>query len=118
MQDRIASYIAKTTPTTVGLKIAEMLTTMKSRFTVGVTAMVAVETQVQGLLNGLGTVVTADYPFYMAFARELQTRQYRGIEGPGLTAWAVTCCAKWVSYGLTESVLQDVADTVFGIVIP
>jgi len=115
---RIGAYISKTVAGTVGLKIAAMLEGMKTGFTSAAESLVPLETQCQALLNGLGTVPSCDYPFYMSFVRELWARQYKGIDGDGLVGFAITCCAKWTAYGLVEANLQAIALTLFGIVIP
>lgn len=114
---RIAAYIAKTTPTTVGLKVAEMLTGMKSNFSAAATAWVDRETMVQGILNSK-SVQPVQYPFYLNFAREMLKREVAGLDGDSMVAWATVICAKYVGYGLTEAILQDIAQDAFGVTIP
>ena len=85
--ERIASYLAKTVPATLGLKIAAMLGGMQSGFSSAVGPLVAMEVAIQGLCNS-AAVPTIQYPFYLNFGREIWKLEHKGIDGPGLLASA------------------------------
>lgn len=115
--DRIAKYIAKYVPTTVGLKVAERLTGMKSGYTGWTAFIVPYEQQIQGILDLNGTCII-EYPFYYAFGREIAAASRLGISGPALLAIATNLYAKYVSFGYTALVLKKIALDVFNITIP
>jgi hypothetical protein len=115
---RIATYVAKTVPTTVSLKVAAMLTTMKSSFAIAAATFVAKEIAIQGVLNGLGTVPTIQYPFYLNFGREIWGLSTRGIAGPGLLAMSISLEDKYEGYGLAAATLKKIALDVFTLIIP
>jgi hypothetical protein len=115
---RIAAYIAKTVPTTVGLKVAAMLTGMKSGFAAAINELVPIEQSIQGICNDDDKVPTIRYPYYLNFGRELWARKNAGIDGPGLVGFAIPLAAKYVSLGYDTVVITKIALDVFGIVIP
>lgn len=115
---RIAAYIAKTVPTTVGLKVASMLSGMKAGFGTATSGLVAMEMAVQAFCNGEGDIPTIQYPFYMNFGRELWSLDFRGIDGPGLLFQAKARLVKYTSYGLDAAALKALALAVFSIVLP
>lgn len=114
--ERIASYLAKTVPATLSLKVAAVLGGMQSGFASVMNDLVPIEIATQGVLND-AAVPTIQYPFYLNFAREIWARQHAGIDGPGLIASAQSLHDKYVSYGLTTGVLVDIADQVFTITV-
>jgi len=114
---RIANYIAGYVPTTVGLKIASMLSGMKSYFAPAISDLVRVELLIQGILN-LNGIQPIQYPFYLDFGRELWKRQWKGIDGASLLLFAKPLRAKYVSWGLELTKLDEIALTVFGLSIP
>lgn len=118
--DRSASYISKTVAATLALVVAAVLPDARTNFAdaQGMSALVAKEQEIQGLLNGLGTAVpTIDYPFYLAFGRELWALTRKGIAGPGLTLAAQGVRDKWnyKAFLLAEN-LDLIALTVFNVV--
>ncbi len=113
---RIASYLAKTVPATMSLKIASVLSGMKTGFSSATQSLVAMEMAVQALLNGMD-VPTIDYPFYLNFGREIWGKQRKGIDGPTLNSVAQSLHDKYESYGLTSANLVDIADSVFNITV-
>lgn len=115
---RIASYNAKTVPTTVGLKVASQLTLMKASFADMANSFVAKEIAIQAVLNGEGDIPTIQYPFYLNFGRELWALSLRGINGNVLVAVGTSLKTKYTSYGLEAATLSKVALDVFAIVIP
>lgn len=110
------AYVAKTAPTTVGLKVAAVLAGMKTGFSAAITDLVPIEMQVQGLLNSYD-VPTIQYPFYLNFAREIWAKRHAGIDGDSLIAVAQSLHDKYVLYGLTTAHLVDIAKVVFAITV-
>jgi hypothetical protein len=111
-EQRIAKYLAKTVPATMSLKVAAVLTGMKSGFASATESLVAVETQVQALLNDAGKP-TIHYPFYLSFARELWKLTRNGINGDSAQDVAQPILDKWEDYGLDGATLVAIADNVF-----
>lgn len=114
---RSDKYQAKYDAPTVGLKIGAQLSTMKTEYQTAVESLYLVEVAIQTILNAIGSVPT-QYAFYYNFGREIWKRQHGGMDGPALTAYAITLHTKYVSYGLTSLVLKQIAFDVFTIVIP
>ena len=116
---RIASYLAKTVPATVSLKVASMLGGMKTGFAAsmtGLTGLADTETLIQGVLND-ANVPTIQYPFYLNFGREIWSKQRLGVDGPTLVAVAQSLHDKYEAYGLATATLVDIADQVFHIAV-
>ena len=114
--ERIAQYIAKYVPTTVGLKVAAQLTGMKSGFASAINALVPIEVEIQTILNGL-TVPTIQYPFYLNFGREIWRLQKEGIGGGSLTDQGEVLSVKYQAQGLTKAHLNKIALDVFGVAL-
>lgn len=112
---RIAAYIAKTTPTTVGLKIAAMLTGMKSGYAATANDLQPVESQITAICSGDG-VPSAKWGQYLAFGRELWRRAKIGGD-PALTTDSQLIYNKWKAYGAVDTVLIAIALDVFGITV-
>lgn len=112
---RIAAYIAKTVPTTVGLKVAEQLTGMKSGYAAVAASIVPIEVATAQVLSGLN-VPSAKWGQYFAFAREIWKREKLGGD-PGLTTDAQICLNKWEAYGSTDSVMIAIGADVFGLLL-
>lgn len=115
--DRLEKYTAKYVPTTVGLKIASRLATMKTGFAAAIPFFTAFDLQVQGILNDDG-VMGVSRALYYNFVREVAGKQYRGSEGVGLKADALIIFAKWVTFGADSGILKTCALQCFGIVVP
>jgi hypothetical protein len=115
--DRSEKYTAKYVATTVGLKIASCLATMKAGFAAAAPIFVGYELQVQSIMNSSGVAGISRSGYYN-FAREIAGKEYRGSAGAGLLADAKILHAKYVAYGFDVDILRDVALTVFGITIP
>lgn len=113
---RIASYLAKTVPSTVGLKVASMLSGMKTGFAGAAHSLVPVEIAIQAVLNDTD-IPTIEYPFYLNFGRELWSEQGKGIDGPTLASVAQSLHDKYEAYGLATATLVDIADQVFHITV-
>ena len=114
---RIEQYNAKTVSTTVALKVASMLPTMKSSFGPKCISFVTKELLVQGNLIQTGTP-TIQYPFYLNFGREIWGLYTRGISGAALIAMATSLLAKYVAFGLDTGLLKLIADDCFSVTIP
>lgn len=115
---RIAKYVAKYVPTTVGLKLASQLVNMNQYFSGvigGANGLVELELDIQGLLNGEADVETVDYPFYYNFGREVWKRTNAGISGDPLATYTCNLIAKYVDYGFDEAVLIKIALDKFAI---
>jgi len=114
--DRRDAYSAKTVAPTVGLKIAAVLPGMKSGFAAAINSLVPIEEQIQALLNAHATP-TLQYPYYLAFGRELWGLERAGISGAALDAAAQSFHDKWVSRGLATAYLVEIADSVFNVTV-
>lgn len=118
--DRSASYNSKTTAATVALIVAATLPDQRSNFAdpAGMSALVAKEQQIQGILNGLTPAVpTIHYPCYLNFGRELWKLTRKGISGVALVAAAQGVRDKYNYKGfLTATTLDKIALDVFNVV--
>jgi hypothetical protein len=115
--DRNDKYQAKYDAPTVGLKIGAQLTPMKAEFKTAVESLYLIEVAIQTILNAVGCAPT-QRPFYYNFGREIWKRQYGGMDGPALKEFALVMHTKYVSYGLGNLILIQIAFDVFGITIP
>jgi hypothetical protein len=113
---RIAKYLAKTVPATMSLKIASVLSTMKTDFASVTDDLVEMEIALQGMLNGAG-VPTIQYPFYLSFGRELWALGHTGISGDSATGVAQDIKDKWEGQGLASATLIAIAADLFSIVV-
>lgn len=112
---RIAKYVAKYVPTTVGLKLAEMLTGMGAGYTAFANEIQPIESQITDVCTQ-DNVPAHKWGQYLAFGRELWKRSKLGGD-PALTTDAQIIYAKWKAYGAVDTVMQHVALIVFGIVV-
>lgn len=116
---RIAQYNAKTVATTVGLKVASLLPTMKTAFATQCASFVAKEIAIQGVLNAVPAgVPTIQYPFYLNYGREIWKRERNGITGPSALMHAISLEDKYEGYGLAAVTLKKIALDVFSMIIP
>ncbi|MFZ1946908.1 MAG: hypothetical protein WAW06_05130 [bacterium] len=116
-EDRSEQYQAKYDAPTVGLKLGAQLLTMKAEYQPAVEDLYLVETAIQTILNAVGCAPT-QRPFYYNFGREIWKRQWGGMDGPALKEFALVMHTKYVSYGLGNLILIQIAFDVFGITIP
>jgi len=114
--ERNDQYVAKTAPTTVGLKVAAGLTGMKSGFADQINSLVPIEQSIQALLNG-NAIPTIQYPYYLNFGREIWGLRARGVDGSALEAMAQSLHDKYVLYGLATARLVEIADSVFNVTV-
>ncbi len=75
------------------------------------------ETQVKQVLDGLG-LPTVNYPFYLAYGRELFRLTRQGISGESVAIEAQVLLEKWVARGLVRSALEKIRKDVFNITAP
>lgn len=119
--ERSARYDAKTVAATVGLIVAAVLPDARNNFAdpQGMSALVAKEQQIQGLLNVYTTPLpTIHYPFYLAFGREVWAKTRQGITGGALTLSTQGIYDKWDLKGfLNADVLEKIALDVFNVVV-
>lgn len=113
---RIDAHAANYATTTVGLKVAAQLASMKAGLGAATGQLVFIETKIQGILNDSGIAAT-QYPFYLNFGREMWALGFKGIHGPTLLARATGLHAKYVSYGLTTAIVKRIAKDVFNATI-
>lgn len=114
-QDRSANYNAKYVATTVGLKIAAMLTGMKGSFAAFANEIEPIEQATSTVLNTNG-VVSAKRPPYLNYARELW-KKTKTEAGSALTSDAQLIKDKYVDHGLDSGVCISIALDVFAIIV-
>ncbi len=114
---RAQKYDAKYSPANLTRDLTVKLPKMTERFTAVTPMLVAKETAVKQVCDGAG-VATISYPFYLCFGRELFALSRREISGESLAVEAALLIAKWVGRGLTQSVLVDIRNGVYGIAAP
>lgn len=112
---RIAQYIAKTVPTTVGLKVAAMLTGMRSSYDAHANDIQPVETAICAVLTG-ENIVSAQWGKYLAFGRQVWKREKLGGD-PALTTDVQLMVNKWESFGCADTALIKIALDVFGLTV-
>jgi len=113
---RIAKYIAKTTPTTVGLKIAGVLAQMKTGFSAATTDLVDMQLLVKAELAQIPAIPPIAYGSYYAYANELWKLQ-RTTSQPALDAAAQIVHDKWEDRGLATASMITIAFNVFAITV-
>jgi len=113
---RIAKYIAKTVPSTVGLKIAGQLADMKTGFAAVTDNLVDMMVLVQTELATLTAIPTISYGQYYAYAEELW-KLLRTTSQPAADVAAQILHDKWEARGATSAALIQIADNVFNITV-
>ncbi len=113
----IRKYAAKYTVANLTRDLTVKVPTMQTRYAAAVTSMAASDLQVKQTCDGLG-VPTIQYPFYLAFGRELWSKQRAGFSGESLAQEAATLIAKWVARGLSTPALEAIRTGVFSINAP
>jgi len=95
-------------------KRGDMLARVQAQFT----SLASMEGQVKQVIDLAGATVI-EYPFYLSFGRELWSMTHeREISGEAAAVAAETLIVKWVSRGLTRSVLETIRTGVFNIAPP
>ena len=112
--DRTAAYDSGTAPTTVGLKVAAQLTTMRQSFAAMTNDLVAAQILCAGVLDA-ATIVGPMRGRYHAFSNRLFsiTRHYNG---PAATQMAQIEHDKFEG-GCQSAVMIDIALIVYGLVV-
>ena len=111
---KIANYNAKTAPTTVGLKVAAQLATMKTNFASQTNSLVTAQLLVSGVLDGIPIIGPLRGKHY-AFANRLwKIKQL--YDGAAATAMAQTEFNRWKTV-CTPADLTNIALTVFNLVV-
>ncbi len=114
--DRIAHYNAKTTATTVGLKIASRLSGMKATFADFAGDFTAMQGLVRGELGTDPAVFPLDYGSYYAYAGELWRLKNTATQ-PAVDAVAQIIKTKWTTRQLKSAMLVSIALNVFSITV-
>lgn len=115
---RTAKYNAKSVATTVSLKVAALMPSMKTSFASKIPDFIATDIAIQSILNADGTIPLYQYSLYYNFGRELLAKQNRGVEAAALVADGTSLKTKYTSYGCVGATLSTIALDVFSIVIP
>lgn len=90
---------------------------MIDKFAARTAQLMAGDLAVKQICDG-AAVATIQYPFYLAFGRELLRLQLAEISGDSLAKEAAILLAKWVARGLTQAVLADIRSQGFNIPAP
>jgi cytosine/adenosine deaminase-related metal-dependent hydrolase len=114
---RISNWDAKYKSDRIKAVIDDKREAMLSRVTAVTPALVDAEARIRQTLNAEG-VDTIQFPFYLAFGREMWSLVDRGFAGDAAAQAAAQYVAKWVSHGLTQSVLEAIRTAVFNVARP
>lgn len=115
-EQRITKYLAKTDPATMSLKVGAMLELMRARYASAAQHFVPIELATKGIIDEEGAK-THQYPFYLAFARQLAARTYRSVSGDALLAEAQAIKDHWEARGFTDATLKRIALDVFNLTL-
>lgn len=120
---REAKYTAKYVASTVGLKVAALISGMHSGYADLAQLIYPIEVAVQTYLNSAtagsppAPIPTVNFPFYFAFARQIFARQRKGLQGDALTAEAQVVKDLWKTRGLDDTTLIALALNVFALTL-
>ena len=114
---RIDNWVAKVTPERTAAQVTPQLTDIKVNAAEAMNSMVQTDTKVQQVCNAAGVSII-QYPFYLAFGREMFALQRREISGESLAREAGVLIAKWTARGLTSAVLQSIRTDAFNTEAP
>jgi hypothetical protein len=114
---RIANWNEKYNLERVNAILTEKRPTMLEHQSAVVPLMAAMELQVKQVCDGEGCP-TIQYPFYLCFGREMWALTRKDISGESMALEAATLIGKWVSRGLTQSILQAIRTDVFNVAAP
>ena len=91
---------------------------MKVNFANATTMMSANDQQVKQTCDASG-VPTIQYPFYLAFGRQMwKATAVNQFSGESMAQLAAVYIAKWTARGLTQAVLQSIRTDVFNVGAP
>ena len=114
---RIAKWDAKFNTERIKATLDEMRPAMLASVTFVFPLLAAMELQVKQVLDQEGVSII-QYPFYLNFGREMWRLKRMEVSGEGLAVEAATLIGKWVSRGLTQSVLETIRTQVFDVGAP
>lgn len=114
LMKRINRWTVKTSPDKVKANLEELRPSMLANTQAVFPELVQMETETKQVLDGEGVSVI-QYPFYLAFARELWRKRRQAISGSSLAREAQVLIAKWEARGLAVSVLEKIRTQVFDI---
>jgi hypothetical protein len=115
---RVAMYNAKTVATTVSLKVAALLSEMKTAHSTKIVDHVNDDIAIQSILNADGAIPLYQYSLYYNFGREVRAAKNRGVDSAAMIMNATSLKAKYLSYGCTAPLLVAIALDVFTFVLP
>lgn len=115
---RIAKFQAKVAGAQYLTDLTAQALSMQTNFANTCTMMSASDQMVKQTLDASG-VPTIEYPFYLAFGRQLWSKtSVHQFSGESMAQLAAVYIAKWVARGLNQAVLQAVRSDVFSIPAP
>ena len=114
---RIDNWVAKVTPERTAAQVTPQLTDIKVNAAEAMNSMVQTDTKVQQVCNAAGVSII-QYPYYLAFGREMWALTRKDISGESLAQEAAILIAKWVARGLQQPVLQAIRTDVFNVAAP
>jgi hypothetical protein len=114
---RIAAYELKLSEARLLSDLTALMPTMTANYAAVVPQITAMELSVKQVCDNVG-VPTIQLPFYLDFGREMFARTRADIAGETLALFAAMSIAKWVSRGLTQSILQAIRTDVFSVAAP
>jgi hypothetical protein len=114
---RIRKYTAKFTVAGLTRDLTARETSMQANYAAAITSMAANDMAVKQVCDGAG-VPTIQYPFYLAFGRELWKKARQGISGESLAIEAALLIAKWAARGMSIPILQAIRSDVFSVQAP
>ncbi|MEO0080406.1 MAG: hypothetical protein ABIK44_07010 [candidate division WOR-3 bacterium] len=111
---RIGKWNLKFNTERIKATLDEMRPNMLANVQAVVPLLVTMETEVKQVLDSEG-VPTIDYPFYLAFGREMWRLQRQGLSGDSLAKETAVLITKWVGRGLSLAVLEAIRTQVFNV---
>jgi hypothetical protein len=114
---RIAKWDTKFDTTRIKAMLDQMRPTMLANVSAVTPMITAMEISVKQVCDGEGASVI-QIPFYLCFGREMWALLRKELSGEAMAIEAATLIAKWVSRGLTQSVLQKIRTDVFNVSAP
>jgi hypothetical protein len=114
LMKRINRWTVKTSPDKVKANLEELRPAMLANTQAVFPELVQMEIETKQVLDGEGVSVI-QYPFYLAFARELWRKRRQAISGSSLARETQVLIAKWEARGLAVPVLEKIRTQVFDI---
>jgi len=114
---RIANWDAGYDTAAIKSKVDKKRPDMLTRANTAFVSQYTRDTEVKQTLDAAGVSVI-QYPFYLAFGREMWRLQRQDLSGESLAKEAVVLITKWTARGLTQAVLQAIRTDVFNVAAP